>query len=290
MRQIPCNLSIVKKLISLVKGDAIVSSQLKGSWVQGLVDDEVLIQIKHGAGYVYKASDTEGLRIYLANKQTEFSNLEELQDRLSQEEPFERNEQVKFAGDSKLKQSKPAYGFFINSYEPIETKINGEQFVLSPIRGACTYITDIEHFSIPEDVVVVGVENMESINLIHRQKSLFDLYIPNSRLVFVSRYPCPSAAKNWITKISNRYVHFGDFDLAGIQIYLGYYNLIEERASMLIPNNIEEYLISQSARKDLYLTQEPSTKKMVVTDSRVQFLVNLIHKYQRGFEQEGLID
>lgn len=82
-------------------------------------------------------------------------------------------------------------------------------------------------FRIPHGVIVVGVENMENFRLPERQRDLLaqigrreDDNRPSARLLLVSRYPQSKDLATWLQEIPNPYVHFGDFDLAGIHIYL----------------------------------------------------------------------
>ena len=64
-------------------------------------------------------------------------------------------------------------------------------------------------------MIVVGVENGENFCRIRSQKYLFG----DNKVLFVSRYPQSADLREWLIKIPNRYIHFGDFDLAGICIY-----------------------------------------------------------------------
>ena len=71
-------------------------------------------------------------------------------------------------------------------------------------------------FAIPEDVMVVGIENPENFRWISRQKVFFKENLSSSSpLLFVSRYPQTQHGDliRWLKAIPNRYVHFGDLDL-----------------------------------------------------------------------------
>ena len=58
-------------------------------------------------------------------------------------------------------------------------------------------------------------------------------------VLFVSRYPQSADLREWLIKIPNRYIHFGDFDLAGICIYQSeFYKFLGDRAGFLIPEDI----------------------------------------------------
>jgi hypothetical protein len=106
------------------------------------------------------------------------------------------------------------------------------------------------------------------------------------RYLFVSRLLSSNAFKEWMKGIPNRYIHFGDFDMAGIDIYLHFFDEIGGRASFLVPDDIEER-ITKHGNSSLYYSQEEKYKNIKVTDKRVQPLVDIINKCHMGYEQEG---
>lgn len=133
-------------------------------------------------------------------------------------------------------------------------------------------------------MIVVGVENDENFCRIRSQKYLFG----DNKVLFVSRYPQSADLREWLIKIPNRYIHFGDFDLAGICIYQSeFYKFLGDRADFLIPEDIEERLKSRNA--GLYDTQYLRYKNLNIIDSRLNGLVEMIHHYGRVYEQEGYI-
>ena len=175
----------------------------------------------------------------------------------------------------------------MNSYQPIDAVLGGKQLTILPPDGTFMFIADYQHFCIPGDVVIVGVENAENFRHIARQKYLFKEY---GKVLFVSRYP-QSQSKDllqWLLSIPNKYVHFGDLDLAGVAIYQNeFYRHLGERASLLIPEDYEERI--SKGNLDLYNSQLPQYGNMNVEDERVSKLLSCIHRYHRGYEQEGYI-
>ena len=154
-----------------------------------------------------------------------------------------------------------------------------------PPEGSAVFIQNPDEFYIPSDVIVVGVENGENFCRIRSQKYLFG----DNKVLFVSRYPQSADLREWLIKIPNRYIHFGDFDLAGICIYQSeFYKFLGDRAGFLIPEDIEERLKSGNA--GLYDTQYLRYKNLNIIDSRLNGLVEMIHHYGRVYEQEGYID
>lgn len=65
-------------------------------------------------------------------------------------------------------------GFSINSYNPITCSLSGNDFVINPPEGSFVFIDNWKEFTIPEVVVVVGIENMENFRMIRHQRKLFE--------------------------------------------------------------------------------------------------------------------
>ena len=150
------------------------------------------------------------------------------------------------------------------------------------------FIADWRQFTVPDDVVVVGIENMENFRLIRLQRLLFESVLGDVPLLFVSRYPQSVDLRSWLQDIPNRYVHFGDFDLAGVNIYLTEFKrYLEDRASLFVPPDIEERLRNGTQKR--YDDQYQRFRDLRSEDSEVQALIDLINKYHRGYDQEGYI-
>lgn len=170
----------------------------------------------------------------------------------------------------------------VNTLETIPYTLNGQQGLLPLIKGSYLFVSDYDSFKIDDDIIIMYVENFTTFKQISRYTYLFK----PGKYLFVSRLLSSIAFPTWLKSIPNKYIHFGDFDLAGIDIYLHFFNDISDRASFLIPEDIEER-IKTSGNSSLYYTHEEQYKEMNVTDRRVQSLVDMIHKYHMGYEQEG---
>ena len=195
-----------------------------------------------------------------------------------------RAEQVAMAGNSKARKARGFKGFLVNSYVPIEASLCEEVFVIYPVEGTSVFIEDYEHFRIPDDVVVIGMENGENFQRIRGQQYLFD----DLKVLFVSRYPQSTDLRTWLQMIPNRYIHFGDFDLAGIEIFQReFYAFLRERSEFFIPADVEERL--KNGNRRLYDMQYARYKFMDIMDERLLPLVEMIHRYGKGYEQEGYI-
>jgi len=272
--------SLLRRLIKLADGETLPSSLLRGDWFDEMVDEGVIAVITHGSHRTYRA--TPGFRRFVANRY-QIPDLE-LALQILEDEERDRSLQVLATGDSKFKQQRTMQGFIASTLEPIEASINGKPVTIAPCEGTFVYIYDYASFRIPADVLVVGIENAENFRHIGRQRHLF----PARRMLFVSRYPLSGDFQRWIAMVDNEYLHFGDIDLAGIHIFLSeIYSRIGNRGSFLVPDDIAERLPHGSTQR--YDAQLPQYGKMVVTDHRLDALVELIHHYRRGYDQEGYI-
>ena len=147
------------------------------------------------------------------------------------------------------------------------------------------FVADWSHFEIPKEVLVVGIENMENFRRIHEQRYLFPI---NRPILFVSRYPQSTDLRNWLQNISNDYLHFGDFDLAGMRIFeTEFHKFLGNRASFFIPANIETRISNGSTER--YNTQYAKFKSYIPKDTRLLPLYNMINHYHRCYDQEGYI-
>jgi len=267
---------------ALVAGEQVAGSRLSRILLDELMAEGLLLVTTRGSKKSYHARDVEALKRYLIDKDENYRMLDVtvVDSRASLAEE---------TGNSKLLSVRSCLGFPINSYEPIESLLNGEQFVVNPPEGSFIFIDDWNQFSISEDVVVVGIENMENFRMIRQQRRLFESMLGDNPLLFVSRYPQSTDLRKWLMNIPNHYVHFGDFDLAGISIFLSEFHsyLGSERSSFFIPKDIEHRLKSGSMRR--YNEQFQRFNHIKSDNQELQELIRLIHFYKRGYDQEGYI-
>lgn len=280
--------ALIDKLIRLRDGDSLPASQLHGEWVEELIRDGVLISTSHGSRRTLHAPQSETLCKALSVIDERLRDLEQMRDAL-QSNDLSRSVQASATGNSKLVDVRSCPGFPINSYEPIACMLNGQEFTVNPQEGSFLFIADWQTFSIPSDIVIIGIENMESFRKIRQQHQLFTQSIGSKRLLFVSRYPQSKDLVSWLQQIPNRYVHFGDFDLAGINIFLTEFHAhLGIRSSFLIPHDIEARL--RNGSKERYETQYQRFHNLRTDIQPLQALIDLINKFHRCYDQEGYIN
>lgn len=279
--------SLIDRLIRLRMGETLPSSAIRGEWVDELLRDGVLISRSHGSRRSIMASSPQDLEQSLKCIDERLGNLDKMKYLLFSE--ASRSEQATETGNSKLVSVRSCPGFPVNSYEPITCCLNGHQIIINPEEGSFVFIADWQSFSIPKDVLVVNIENMENFRLVRQQQALFSSIFPGKQILFVSRYPQSSDLRSWLQTVSNQYVHFGDFDLAGINIFLTeFHKYLGERAVFLIPQDIEGRLLHGSSER--YNAQYQRFKNLSSDIPSLQRLINMINKYHRCYDQEGYIE
>lgn len=198
-----------------------------------------------------------------------------------------RADSILVSSDSKTKNIRTFKGFLVNCYEPIETILNQQCFVIQPNIGAFVFIYDFQNFIPAQDVTIVGIENAENFRFVEKQKYLFDGIKP----LFVSTYPQNQSNDliHWLKKIPNNYLHFGDFDFGGLNIYWNEFKVhLQERAQFYLPPKVE-ILLENKGNRDLYNNQTIKFDEAQVLETNVLKLLKLIRQYKKGLEQEIFI-
>lgn len=274
-------MAISSSIQALIAGEQVAGSRFSGKLLDELMAEGLLSVSVHGSRKSYRAIDPEALRRYLVDKDECYRLLEV-------NAPDSRASMAAGTGNSKLLSVRSCPGFPINSYEPIVCMLNGKSFVVNPQEGSFVFIDNWQQFVIPEDVIVVGIENMENFRMIRRQRQLFEKEFDMASLLFVSRYPQSTDLRQWLLSIPNRYVHFGDFDLAGIHIFLTeFYQYLGIRSSFLIPDDIGSRITKGSIVR--YNEQYDKFHSLCSDIPKLQSLIDLINKHHRCYDQEGYI-
>ncbi len=279
-------MAINTSIQALLAGKQVAGSKISNRLLEELLAEGMLSVISRGSKKSYRARDIEALKRFLIDKD-ESSRILEVN------HPDSRASMAMKTGNSKLVKVRSCPGFPVNSYEPIECFLCGKPFLVNPQEGSFLFVSDWEKFEIPDDVVVIGVENMENFRMIHKQQTFFKKYLQthefSDRVLFVSRYPQSSDLRRWLCSIPNHYLHFGDFDLAGINIFLVEFQkyLGKERSSYLIPDDIELRLKSGSRKR--YDEQHSRFMDIKSDILELQQLIDLIHHERKAYDQEGYI-
>lgn len=183
---------------------------------------------------------------------------------------------------SKAKTSKSMHGLYVSPLQKLDVILNGEPVSILPNDGLGYFFFHTENIELFEDTVVVGVENYQIVWFAKKYTEFFTK--PNILFVVITPYML-----EWISSLENEYIHFGDYDLAGVNIYLNKVLprlLKSKKCSMFIPHNIEQ-LIEKYGNSELYEKQK-QYKNLLSNDAEINSLVEVIVKFKKGIEQEGL--
>ena len=279
-------MAISASIRALLAGEQVAGSRLNSKLLDELLAEGLLLVVSRGSRKSYRARDIEALKRFLVDKDEVYRILEA-------NALDSRALMATETGNSKLVMVRSCPGFPVNSYDPIECFLDRKPFVVNPQEGSFLFVSNWETFTIPEDGVVIGIENMENFRMIRRQRTFFDKYLHDhglsDKVLFVSRYPQSTDLRKWLCTIPNHYLHFGDFDLAGINIFLFEFQqyLGKERSSYLIPADIEFRLKSGSRKR--YDEQCNRFKDIRSDILELQQLIDLIHNERKTYDQEGYI-
>ena len=271
---------------ALLAGELVAGSRLNSKLLDELLAEGLLLVVSRGSRKSYRARDAEALKRFLVDKDERYRLLEV-------NASDSRATMAAETGNSKLVMVRSCPGFPVNSYERVECFLGGDPFPVNPQEGSFLFVSDWKKFAIPEDTVVIGVENMDNFRMIRKQRTFFEKYLHNhdlsDKVLFVSRYPQSTDLRKWLCSIPNHYLHFGDFDLAGINIFLFEFQqyLGKERSSYLIPDDIESRLKSGSRKR--YDEQYYRFKDIKSDVCELQQLIDLIHHERKAYDQEGYI-
>jgi len=277
-------LSIAEKLLLLIGGEKIASGKLKHPIVAELIEDGILLRPGKRRSTIQLIDELQ-LKLYLLNHYS-IDNLEKYIEVIKKDDLI-RADLVAVSTDSKSKAIRSFKGFLVNCYEPIPSTLNGETYIVNPVTGTFSFICDFETFLPAADITIVGIENPENFRYVERQRYLFSELKP----LFVSRYPQNQSKDQvkWLKSIPNNYLHFGDFDFAGIGIYLNEFRKhLGSKASFFIPENIDE-LIRKFGSRTRYNIQRINFDSDNIEEPKLLKLIESIHLHKKGLDQEILV-
>jgi len=273
--------SIAEKLIAMQNGEKIPLSKVKHSVVLTMLENGILKkQIQGRSKTLIYLNNIVGLSAYLKNH-FGIDSIENYVENLLRTD-LSRADVIDISSNSKLKSIRTFKGFLVNCFQPVDVILNKRSITITPQEGTFTFIYDFENFSPSVNTTIVGIENPENFRHIQKQKKLFE----NIQPLFVSRYPQNKDLVRWLQTIPNKYIHFGDFDFAGLNIYFNEYKKhLKGKATFFLPPNIEQ-LLSSKGNRDNYNKQSILFDKNEVKEENILTLIRLIEKYKKGLEQE----
>lgn len=271
-----------KLLKELSEGKKVPLSRLKARIFQQLIQEQVLLRQKESHGWNVYTDHPQSLLNYLYNHYIRCT-LDEYIER-GQAAPS-RSNNIRMSGDSKLKETELWQGFYFKVSEPIHAQWQGKPLTLLPYpEGIPVFMPQPETLSLPEEVTVVMIENSENFLKIETQLPLFQ----GLKCFFVSYYPREHHKyfMEWLQKQPNNYIHYGDFDFAGIHIYQSQYKKhVKGEAHYLVPAGLEP-LFRQYGKRELYNNQLVQQNLIQADEPGICELLEIIKKEHKGLEQE----
>jgi hypothetical protein len=226
--------------------------------LQELLDEE-LVNIKTLSASKKKVQTTPAFHSYYATLEQQLK-------------ATTRAELAQANSNTKQKKISPQDGLYIAG-DVVVNKID-----LSLLDNGALFLKEIPN--IAEDILIIGVENFE--NLIYYKQQLY--LFRQKRVLFVFRN---QKMLEFIANIKNKIIYFGDFDLAGVAIYLNEIKKNAPNTEFFLPKNIE-FLIKKNGRRELYIKQIQKYKNLT-TDTKIQKLIDIIKDNQKVLEQEFFI-
>ncbi len=279
------SLPLAKKLNILKSEGSLIASQLSQSVATDLVSDGILVRQTQGRTKAkWLLREPALLDSYLRNRY-DISDLTKYIAGL-ENESLTGKQGIEISNNTKARRIRHFKGFLVNSYLRFTYTLNGRTNEFEPVEGSFMYIHDFESFSVPIEYTLVGVENPENFRYVGLQKHLF----PDKLPIFFSRYPQSNDLVNWMLRVSNPYLHFGDFDFAGLQIYLSEFKKhLSDRANYYLPPDLSN-LVNRYGNRDLYDNQLHLRPNILTyNDSEVLKVLEILDKEKKGLEQEALI-
>src|SRR5690606_38077843 len=136
---------IAEKLIKLMNGERIPASSLKHPLITELYNEEVIQkQVKGRSQALYYSINAPYLQAYIRNNYG-IGDLVKYLETIQNNEAT-RADLIEAASNSKLRKIRTLEGFFVASYEPIETKLFGKPFIISPEFGTSIFIHEFRNF------------------------------------------------------------------------------------------------------------------------------------------------
>jgi hypothetical protein len=273
--------SVAEKLIAIRNGEKIAFSMVKHPVIEGMIENGILKkQILGRSKALVYLINRDGLSDYLQNH----FGIESLENYIEvlRRKDFSRAESVEVSSNSKLKSIRTFKGFLVNCFDPVGCLLHGSVTTIHPQEGTFTFIYDYENFLPDANIMIVGIENPENFRHVRKQKRMFG----DIQALFVSRYPQSKDLVRWLQSIPNRYLHFGDFDFAGLNIYVNEFKrYLQDKASFYLPADIERVL-SARGNRDNYNNQTIQFDRSKINEGNVLALLRLIEDYKKGLEQE----
>lgn len=290
------SLNAIEDLSVLLKDGHIQAIKISN---QGVLKDllkESAIKIISNRPLIYAVENSDLIFRYLNRsnniKAKSLAELLEYIEFANSESVKSKDEIVKHKKTTKDDVSNSFYGLHIAVIKETQIYQGNELVILKPNVCGSYFLFHKLDIKIPDDTVVIGVENPQVLWLLYKYSYLFEEF---EKAVFVLTNDISSGYfYTWIKEINNKYIHFGDFDFAGLSIY---YDKIKPKLKtkdtyFLVPNKIFDLIKSHGSKAnyDKQLIYNIDRLKNKIDDEKVLKLIDFILsvKIRKCLEQEYL--
>jgi len=188
-----------------------------------------------------------------------------------------RGELLKAFGDDKAKNITPQTGVYLWTDDDVDI---GNGNIISCKKGTSLFVHHSMKIEIADDVLIIGVENFETLMNAINIKHLFD---KNRKIVFMFRN---IGFLEYIKNSKNRILYFPDYDIYGVKIYETEILKYNQNVILFVPPNLEADLISVDSKKRYFEDLESIGGKYMAVTEVGQLILKLNKEYQKVLPQE----
>ncbi|MFW6151498.1 MAG: DUF7281 domain-containing protein, partial [Verrucomicrobiota bacterium] len=249
--------------------------------LQPLLDSGVLAQRTRGRGMILEVVDDRSLRAFAGNLFPHGARL------ISDHAPSPREEAVALFRDSKRARRTSAEPVLIRAIAPAAASCREKALDLKDLTdatgAACLLIADDTQWRIEADIAVI--ENLEVFLHFERLDPSFAVAIyAGGRL---SRRVIDWLASDPMSQC--RFRHCGDYDPVGLDEYIRLRKQVGPRATLYVPDNIEELFRRYGKRRLLTDSASALARLRKTPFPEVRRLVDFMDQTGCGLEQEALL-
>jgi len=279
------NKKALTTLVRLLEGEVIEGKELSKKEPFKFLKTNGAITLERKSAQREKAYLQKEQNLFLALKSRGY-NLHTKEDIIQMIERFDevqnRAQIQKTHNSTKAKKSPSLKGLFLSSLYDVAIKLDEKELTISPNSGMGYFIFHTQKVELPQEMIIVGVENYQVVWFAQKYAKFYKS--KNILFVYISPY-----FLEWIESQENEYIHFGDYDLAGVTIYAN--RVVPhlkkcKQHSFFIPSNIEE-LIKNYGNAKLYQKQQRYLKTPL-HNRTLEELREVMKKYKKVLEQEGI--
>jgi len=279
------NLYTILELLNEVK---LPYSKVSSKKLLNYLEDMHSINIhKNTRPYIVEIKDEKRLFSLISRSGYTISNKEELVSYINNSSTPQTRDEVSNNNKNTKSIKSPSFkGLNVSVLRPLKVFIKGKEQTLMPLEGCSTFLHFASTLTLQKDTIVVGIENYQTLLYIVRYEHLFNdgkdyifLLIKNINTSF---------ERDWLESLKNDYLHFGDYDLAAISIYL--YEICPRLKHSSHSYFINDFILKkiENGDRELYSKHIIKYRKLESKDKNDQELINFINTKMRSVEQEAL--